>query len=105
MLAIFLLMLDHLDLRLILPRILGSKLFVGMGLDWLRNSSPPWLLSFWSPDVCGGVYWRPLPRFAPIDRPGPCMVAEPPALSALVRQSRNTRFFVPQCRWALLLPP
>ncbi len=68
MLAIFLLMLDRLGLRLIPPHILGSELFAGLGLDGLRDSSPPWLLSFWSPDVCGGGIWRPLPRFAPIDR-------------------------------------
>ncbi len=41
MLAIFLLMLDRLGLRLIPPHILGSELFVGLGLDRLRNSSPP----------------------------------------------------------------
>ncbi len=84
MLAIFLLMLDRLGLRLIPPHILGSELFAGLGLDQLRNSSPLLLLSFWVPNVCGGVYWRPLPQFAPIDRAGPCMVAKPPPLSALV---------------------
>ncbi len=87
MLVIFPLMLDRHGLRLIPLHILGSELFAGLGLDRLRNSSPLGSFPFGPLMFVGGVSWRPLPRFAPIDRAGPCTVAEFPTLSTLVWQA------------------
>ncbi len=103
MFAIFLLVLDRLGLLLIPPPLLGLELFIGLGLA--KEFLPP-------PDSFPSSLLEFVGEYAGVPSHGllllivqACAYGRTFCTFCTGLAVRSTRFFLPQCRWALLLPP